>query len=216
LAVINEQLVNENAELRNKIELLNPAQLPIDSLDYATDTVFNFIPARIINNSVNRQQNYITLNKGSKHGIKTDQGIISGSGIVGVVTSVSDSYSMGLSVLNPRWSISAKLKNSGFYGSLVWDGKDYRIVKLNEIPFHIDLAIGDTVVTSGYSSIFPDGLMIGTISEFIKPSGENYYDISVQLATNFKSVAYVEVIDNHKADELDALKQQTEYGESNN
>ena len=216
LRKINNELAKENADLRNSLELVSAQLIDSESLDIQLDSTFRFVEARVINNSVNKQQNYITLNRGSKHGIKPDQGIISGSGIVGVVTSVSESFSMGLSVLNPRWSVSAKLKKSGFYGSLVWNGDDYRTAELNEIPFHIDISVGDTVVTSGYSSVFPEGLLIGTIQEFSQPEGENYYVIDVLLSTDFKSVAYVEVIENINSEELIELKQETEYGESDN
>ena len=189
--------------------------IPGDTIHKGTavvDTVFLFTPARIINNSVNKQQNYITLNKGRKHGIKEDQGILSTQGIVGVITSVSESYSTGLSLLNPRWSVSAKLKNSGYYGSLSWNGEDYQILDLLEIPFHVDLAIGDTIVTSGYSSIFPEGLMIGIIDAFKQPVGENYYDIKVRLSTDFKSIRYVEVIENLKKDEIENLEKSIKDG----
>ncbi len=214
LTKVNADLSAENAQLRNLLDLY--ADVSLDSIQNATnrDTSFNFISARIINNSVNRQQNYITLNKGRKDGVSPDQGIISSNGIVGIVTNVSESYAMGLSVLNPRWSVSAKLKESGYYGSLSWNGKDYRHLDLNEIPFHVDLAVGDTVVTSGYSSVFPEGILVGTIASFDRPEGENYYTIDVLLSVDLKSVAYVEVIDNTGMQELRTLKSETEYGPS--
>ena len=212
LAGVNAELSKENARLQNALS--NYQSMLIDSIDIAhqQDTAFRYIPARVINNSVNRQQNYITLNKGRKDGIKPDQGIISPNGIVGIVTNVSESYAMGLSVLNPRWSVSAKLKKNGFYGSLSWNGEDYQRAQLNEIPFHINLQEGDTIVTSGYSSVFPDGILIGTIDSFERPEGENYYTISVLLSADFKSVTYVEVIENTKIDELRNLRSTTENG----
>jgi len=212
LAKVNADLSAENAQLRNILDLYQ--DVPLDSILNRSkrDTSFNFISAKIINNSVNRQQNYITLNKGRKDGIKPDQGIISSNGIVGIVTNVSESYAMGLSVLNPRWSVSAKLKKSGYYGSLTWNGKDYQHVDLNEIPFHVELEVGDTVVTSGYSSVFPEGILVGTIASFTRPEGENYYTIDVLLSENLKSVAYVEVIDNTGMEELRTLKSETENG----
>lgn len=212
LAGVNAELSEENARLQNALS--NYQSMLIDSIDIAhqQDTAFRYIPARVINNSVNRQQNYITLNKGRKDGIKPDQGIISPNGIVGIVTNVSESYAMGLSVLNPRWSVSAKLKKNGFYGSLSWNGEDYQRAQLNEIPFHINLQEGDTIVTSGYSSVFPDGILIGTIDSFERPEGENYYTISVLLSADFKSVTYVEVIENTKIDELRNLRSTTENG----
>ncbi|MCY1722410.1 rod shape-determining protein MreC [Prolixibacteraceae bacterium Z1-6] len=220
LAKVNRQLAEENAALRTQLQMsISNSEFVPDTLGHGivgSDTTFRFTPARVINNSVNKQQNYITLNKGRKDGIKPDQGILSPQGIVGVITSVSESYSTGLSLLNPRWNVSAKLKKSGFYGSLAWNGEDYQLAELLEIPFHVKLAVGDTIVTSGHSSIFPEGLLIGVVDEYEQPEGENYYDIKVRLATDFKSIRYVEVIDNVKKEELEKLEKNRIDGESTN
>ncbi len=216
LAKVNSDLNAENAELRNRIDQMESELLNGATADLGNDSAFHYIPARVINNSVNRQQNYITLNKGRKDGVKPDQGIISSAGVIGIITAVSESYSMGLTVLNPRWSVSAKLKTSGYYGSLAWNGGNYRTAELNEIPFHVQLNQGDTVVTSGYSSVFPEGIMIGTIESLSRPEGENYYQIQVLLSADFKSVAHVEIIENSKIGELRNLKKETENAESGN
>lgn len=209
LTKINRELAEENARLRTI--LLNQSVMitETDSLlqfPFLTDSVLKFTHAQVINNSVNRPFNYITLNKGSKHGIKPDQGIISAGGIVGVVAQVSESYAMGLSVLNRRWSISARLKDTGYFGSLIYQGDDYRYAYLTEIPLHVQIAKGDTVVTSGFSSIFPEGILIGTINDISRPDGENYYSIQVKLAVDFKSVSHVEVVENLDKQEIDELE----------
>ena len=212
LARINSELAQENARLRTTIKSQPQFTDVPDSLfseHVGADSSYRFISARIINNSVNKTFNYITLNKGREDGIKPDQGIISSDGIVGVVTNVSKSYALGLSVLNQRWGVSAKLKESGFFGSLLWNGDDFRYANLMEIPFHVMLAVGDTVVTSGYSSIFPEGIMVGTIESFDQPSGENYYDITVKLSTDFKKISYVEVIRNIDKGEINKLENVT-------
>jgi rod shape-determining protein MreC len=217
LTRVNKQLAEENAWLRTQLDRSSSVdEMPLDAsyLDLIeSDSTFRFTAAKVINNSVNKQQNYITLNKGKKHGIKPDQGILSAQGIVGVITSVSESYSTGLSILNPRWSVSAKLKETGYYGSLLWTGDDYQIADLLEIPFHVKLAIGDTIVTSGYSSIFPEGLMIGVVDEYEQPDGENYYDIKVRLSANFKAIRYVEIIENIKRKELKILENKIGNGQ---
>lgn len=205
----NKELADENARLRMLLENQRPLVAGTDSLARGflpEDSVIRLITARVISNSVNQSFNYITLNKGTEQGIKPDMGIISAKGIVGVVGQVSESYSMGLSVLNRRWSVSAKLKNSGYYGSLYWPGMDYRIAKLSEIPLHVEIAPGDTVVTSGYSTIFPEGILIGTISDFTKPDGENYYSIDVLLSVDFKSLSHVEVVDITDKQEIEQLE----------
>ena len=219
LGRVNEELAKENAYLRSLLSagtFVND-EIP-DSVLIQTelpDSNYVFRAAKIINNSTNKKQNYITLDQGLADGIQPDQGILAPGGIVGVVTGVSNSYASGLSLLNPRWSISAKLKKSGYYGSLNWSGENYRQSDLKEIPVHVDLALGDTVITSGYSSIFPEGLLIGTISSYSKPQGENYYNITVQLAVDFKSIRYVHVIENVKKEELERLEDEVINGTGN-
>lgn len=209
LTQINKNLAEENAELRTLLENQTGIVAVDDSMFISmeeTDTLYRFTPARVINNSINRSFNYFTLNKGHEDGIESDQGVISGGGIVGVVTQVSESYAVGISVLNSRWSISAMVKKNGYYGSLIWKGENYRLAELTEIPLHVDISPGDSVVTSGYSSIFPEGIMIGTIQDFNRPSGENYYNIKVKLSTDFKNLSYVEVIENQDRPEIEKLE----------
>ncbi|MCD6354352.1 MAG: rod shape-determining protein MreC [Prolixibacteraceae bacterium] len=219
LTKINRELADENALLKSQIQLKKNsevASLSNVSRFFVGDTTYKYIPVRVINNSVNKVFNYITLDKGWKQGIKPDQGIVSPNGIVGVVISVSNSYSLGLSVLNQRWSVSVKLKKNGYFGSLSWRGNDYRIANLMEIPFHVELAHGDTVVTSGYSSIFPEGILVGTIQSFSKPQGENYYNIQVRLSTDFKALSFVDVIENMNKKEIKKLENVNQDGTTNN
>ncbi len=209
LSAVNRELAEENTRLKEQLQTVQVVPHILDSLMVSPvkeSYIYNYVSARVINNSVNKPFNYITLNKGRKHGIKPDQGIVSASGIVGVITQVSESYSVGLSVLNQRWSVSARLKNTGFFGSLAWDGNDYRYARLNEIQFHVPITPGDTVVTSGFSTIFPEGVMIGVIDSFEQPGGEYYYQIKVKLSSNFKTLAYVEVIENVKKSEIEQLE----------
>jgi rod shape-determining protein MreC len=133
-------------------------------------------------------------------------GIISADGVVGVITNVSPNYSTGLSLLNKRLSIPAKITKNNYFGALVWDGEHSNTADLKEIPFHIMVNVGDTVVTSGYSSIFPEGLMIGTITKWEQDPGTNFYNIKVELSTNFRTLKYVEVVKNTKQAELKKLE----------
>jgi rod shape-determining protein MreC len=209
LASVNRKLARENAQLKSLIADLPYIRITpysIVSKAEITDTLYRFISAKVINNSVDKQDNYITLNKGSKHGVKPDQGIINSDGVVGVVIHVSESFSLGFSVLNKRWGASAKLKKSGTFGPLAWDGSDSRYANLTGIPFHVELAVGDTVVTSSYSSVFPEGIMIGTIHSVEMPPGDNYYKIQVELAVNFRALSYVDIVENLKKNELKALE----------
>lgn len=205
LTAVNRQLAEENARLKTLLDNVPKYTALNDSMLLApeiNDSLYRFVAARVINNSVNKQYNYITLNKGSRDGIKVDQGIINSDGVVGVITHVTESFSMGFSVLNKRWGVSARLKKSGTFGPLSWEGEDFRYANLNGIPFHVEIAIGDTVVTSSYSSVFPEGIMVGTIQSFEQPQGENYFKINIKLAVNFKAITYVDVIENLKKPEL--------------
>jgi len=207
----NAQLAAENASLRKRLQFIemqqdkNPNALP-DTVDAPA---YIFTSAKVISNSVNRQFNYITLNKGSRQGIKPDMGIISSDGVVGVITNVSRNYSTGLSLLNRRLLIPAKITKNNYFGSLVWDGEHYNTLK--EIPFHIIVNVGDTVVTSGYSNVFPEGIMIGTIKKFDVESGTNFYNIKVELSTNFKTLKYVDVVYNTKRTEQLKLESNNTY-----
>jgi rod shape-determining protein MreC len=205
LPSVNRELAQENARLRGMLEIHSTLKRIPDSLFIrfpAKEQVYSYIPARIISNSVDRQQNYLTLDKGSRDGIKPDMGIISANGVTGIITNVSPSFSTGLSLLNTRWNISAKLAKNNYFGSLTWDGKNYRHALLNEIPYHVELTVGDTIVTSGYSTIFPEGVLLGIIESFEKRGGDNFYTISVKLSVDFKSVSYVEIIENKEKQEI--------------
>ena len=205
LTKINEQLSRDNATLRKRLQdvLLSDIQAGLKKKANVGQN-YQFVPARVINNSVNKQYNYITLNKGSEDGIMPDMGIVGPDGVVGVITNVSDHFSTGQSLLNKRWSVSAKIND--YFGSLIWDGLDYTSASLNEIPFHVNLSIGDKVVTSSYSSIFPEGILIGTVKDFRHESGKNFYNITVELSSDFKSLSYVEVVYNVYGEEQEELE----------
>ncbi|HLN71892.1 MAG: rod shape-determining protein MreC [Methylococcaceae bacterium] len=204
----NARLAADNASLRKQVQRLMALQekYPVNRPDTVDAPAYVFTSAKVISNSVNKQLNYITINKGSRQGIKPDMGVIDASGVVGVITNVSPNYATGLSLLNKRLSIPAKITKNNYFGSLVWDGEHFNTADLKEIPFHIMVNVGDTVVTSGYSNIFPEGIMIGTIKKFDVESGTNFYNIKVELSTNFKTVKYVEVVQNTKRDELIKLE----------
>jgi rod shape-determining protein MreC len=208
LSRTNIRLATENASLRKQLQMriMQQEKYPVNRPDTVDAPVYVFTSAKVINNSVNKQFNYITLNKGSRQGIKPDMGIIDADGVVGVITNVSPNYSTGLSLLNKRLSIPAKITKNNNIGSLVWDGESYNTADLREIPFHVIVNVGDTVVTSGFSNIFPEGIMIGTIKKFDVESGTNFYNIKVELSANFNTVKFVEVVQNTKRAELIKLE----------
>jgi rod shape-determining protein MreC len=198
LREINKDLQAENARLLNKYK--HAYRKNFVSAFLVDDSIYQqqyvYIPARIVNNSVHRKQNYLTLNKGENDGVKIDMGVVGQNGIIGIVRDVSNNYASAISVLNTKIGISAKIKRNGFFGSIIWDGRNYRTVNLREIPNHVQIERGDTIITSGFSTIFPEGILVGTIESFQHGEGENFYDIRVRLAEDFKKVHYVNVIGN--------------------
>lgn len=215
---VNLKMAEENALLRTALQeyMLKSSNgsyrsadsiyLPRIAKDSSQKAVYRFTTARIINNSINQQHNFITLNKGRRDGVKPDMGVIANGEVVGLVTNVSENFSTVISLLNSRWKISAKIKRNDYFGSLSWDGKDYRRVQLNEIPYHVPVQNGDTVVTTGYSSSFPEGLMIGTISDFSIGTGSNFYKIEVLLAADFKNLVIVGLVENKQLNEIKQLQ----------
>ncbi|MCQ2250634.1 MAG: rod shape-determining protein MreC [Bacteroidales bacterium] len=209
-------LREENADLmrqlsqirsRNNTFIMDTAAYRIKN-DSLGKPIYRYITGTIVKNSVNRQNNFITVNLGSNNGIRPDMGVVSASGVVGVVVSVSPNYSLVLSVLNRKVGVSSKLKSQSFYGSLTWPGSDYRFARLDEIPNHVPIARGDTVVTSGYSAIFPAGIPVAVIEDFEKNSEDNFYSINVKLLTDLKRVSNVMIIDNTMQQERRELEAQ--------
>jgi rod shape-determining protein MreC len=198
LKTANKDLAKENALLHTNLKKSFKSNRIL--FQKINDSLYQqhyiYISAKVINNSINKQYNYLTLNKGRRHGIKPEMAVVSPNGIVGIVKDVSNNFSSVISVLNGNLKISTKIKKNNYYGSLVWEGKNFNQVVLNEIPFHIKINIGDTVITSGYSAIFPEGILIGRISDFHIKKGDDFYNISVKLSTNFKNLSYVYVINN--------------------
>ncbi|MDD3875636.1 MAG: rod shape-determining protein MreC [Bacteroidales bacterium] len=198
LADVNKKLAEENALLRSKtLEAYNIYGVKSFIIN---DTVykhsFRYIDAKVINNSVNRRKNYITLNKGSRSGIRKDMGVIDSDGVVGIITDVSPNFAVAISVLNIDTKISTKFKNNNHMGSLSWKGTNYRTAKLEDIPLHVVFNLGDTIITSGYSSIFPEGVMVGCVKEFSYDPSESFYNIDVELSVDFNKLSYVYVVDN--------------------
>lgn len=197
---INEQLANDNAKLR---EIMSQSQVPIivnsrqDSSELShKDYNYEYLSAKIINNSTNLMHNFLTLNKGSANGVEPGMGVISALGIVGKVMSVSENFSTVSSLLNTDVFVSAFLTRNNTFCSINWDGRDILKTKLLYVPRHIALEKGDSVVTSGYNSIFPKDILIGFIDDFSLTSNASFYEIDINLSNDFSNLAYVYVIKN--------------------
>jgi rod shape-determining protein MreC len=208
LRTANEALAAENAMLRAK---LRESMRVTDTTHFTLkDTLlkqeYSYTPATVIHNSVNGRNNYLMLNKGSNDGLTPDMAVISPNGIVGIVSRVSPHFSWVISVLHKQTKISCKIKKNNFVGTLAWDGVNYHYAQLKDIPANVLLAKGDTVITSGYSGIFPQGIKIGTIMEFKVDKGYNFYDISIRLSQDMNKLAWVYVVTDFFKEEKDTLQ----------
>lgn len=206
----NKALAAENAKLRNYLlsnyNTFDTTRIVLHDSIYRQ--LYRYQEAKVVSNSVNKQYNYITLNKGSRNGIKPEMAVIGPNGVVGVVNGVTENFSNVISLLNVDLKISAKLKKDNNLGSVSWLGKDFEYCTLSHIPQHVEVAKGDTVITSGFA-YFPEGIMIGTVSGFSIKDG-NFYDIDVKLSTVFKSLSYVSVVEYLMKDEVAKLKKSSE------
>ncbi len=200
LALENNRLLNEVARLTDP---LTGKSLQIKDSVALKDS-FSYLPARVIKNSVNRQHNFLVIDKGSQDGLEQDMGVISSRGIVGVVSHVSEHYAMIISLLNTQQRFTAELKKSGTFGTLRWDGVDYRRVFLSEIPQHIEISAGDTVVSSVFSLVFPPGIPIGFVKSGSLKRG-TFLELEVELFEDFKSLHYVNVVSHDGAGEIRQL-----------
>jgi len=207
LKEINQQLSLENNRLLNEISRLADlsTERNLQSEDFiALRDSFSYIPARVIRNSVNRQHNFLVIDKGIQDGLEQDMGVISSRGIVGVVSHVSDHYALVISLLNTQQHFTAELKKSGTFGTLRWDGVDYRRVFLSEIPQHIEISVGDTVVSSVFSLVFPPGIPLGYVKSGSLKRG-TFLELEVELFEDFKSLHYVNVVSRYGAMEIRQL-----------
>jgi rod shape-determining protein MreC len=205
----NKDLAAENARYRS----MRPSSFLItDTLvHYKKDTVyrqqFEMLSARVISNSTNSATNYMQLNKGKLEGINKDMAVVSPTGVVGIVVSVSNNFSWVMSLINKETRISARIKKNGQIGTISWEGGSYRYISLKDIPTHVRIARGDTIVTSGYSHEFPQGELIGVINDFEIKSGDHFYTINVRLVVDFNSLDHVYVIRNLLKEEQTKLEE---------
>jgi rod shape-determining protein MreC len=198
----NERLASENIALRSSIEKLvrkeNPLFFSVKDTIYRQQ--YTHTSAEVVGNSVNRQKNFFTIDRGRLQGITTDMAVAASGGVAGVIIGCSDNYSVAMSLLNLDFRLSVRIRSNGYFGSLSWDGRDYRHALLGEIPQHIIVSVGDTIETTGFSAIFPEGLLVGTVSDFEKRGGD-FYKITIELTTDFKKLRFVDVIGNLKKEE---------------
>lgn len=208
----NERLAKENAELHSH-DMLSFSVLVNDQYS-VNDTLFrqkySYTSAKVVNNSTNRRNNFLTLDKGSKQGITNKMGVISSSGVIGIVKDVSENFCTVMSVLHSKTTISAKLKKDGTFGPLNWDGESFAYATLNDIPTHVRLVQGDTIVTSQYTKMFPENILIGTVESYFRESAKPFYTVKVKLSTDFKKLTHVYIVNNMLKEEQEILEKKSE------
>ena len=188
LKATNDYLIVENAKLHS---LLNNNEHFVDST-FLRNKKFKYIAAKVINNSVNKRNNFISLNKGSKYGIKNGMCVVTNQGAIGIVHSVSKNYALVISLLHNKSATGIFLKKNMHTGILRWEGFDYRTATISDLPTHIKLNIGDTIITNSYSNIYPESINIGTISAFER-NDDGFYRVNVNFFEDFNNLRYVYV-----------------------
>ncbi|MBQ6793749.1 rod shape-determining protein MreC [Butyricimonas virosa] len=207
LKEMNESLANENILLKNRLEKYEFLRDTIIHGTVVQDSipVYEYIGAKQVNATYNRTKNYITLNQGRKNGLQKEMAVCTPEGIVGLIQDLSDHFAVVIPLINVDSRISAKIKKNNYYGSLQWDGNDYAYSYLNDIPYHVEVNAGDTIVTSGLSKIFPEGIVVGYVESVDKETA-NFLKIKVKLAVDFKRINHVYVILNNKKNEQTSLE----------
>ncbi len=211
LAKQNDALMEENFELRERIrdfELAREASVEAN-LSASGDRRFVYIPATVVKMSRNSMHNYIILNKGSEDGVTTHSGIITGKGVVGIISAVDKHYSYGLTLMNTSVSVSSRIGRSGMVSPLVWDGVNTNRGMLKDIPLHYTIEPGDTVVTSGFSNIFPADIPVGITGETEIVYGSTS-QTAVTLFQDFGALRYVTIVQNPARDEVSSLEKREE------
>ena len=197
----NKLLLEENSKIKS--QLFN--QTKYSTIDPVLEQHFNLNPAIVYKNSYSLKNNYITLNKGLKDGINEDYGVVTSKGIVGVIDKTSSKYCRVLSILNSNSKINVKLKKTNHFGTLSWDSKSAGIVQLNDIQDLVKLTIGDSVTTSGFSSIFPANIPVGSIKSYRLNDTEDLYIIDIKLFNDMTNLEHVYIVKNTDINELKAL-----------
>ena len=213
LSEINDELALENAMLKSRERRayydLNE-NLILSESDSLFRQQFVYTSAKVVNNSVSKRQNFITIDKGRNHDIAPEMGVVANNSLVGVVKDVSDHYAVVMPMVNTNFRVSVKLKKSGEFGQARWPGLDPGVAEVNDIPKHARIEIGDTIVTTGYSAFFPENVMVGTVRTKEINEGENFYSLTINLTTDFSSLSYVNVIINLLKEERENLEERVQ------
>ena len=214
LREINDGLQQHVSDLETELlslrEELSTYQEAADTLSFRGQSGYKFIVARVINNSISKPHNFITIDAGAEEGIKPEMGVIDHNGVVGVINVVGKHHSRVISLLNPDLHLSCKLKGKEFFGSLVWDGENCTEALLEEMPKHGNYAKGDVVVTSGFSAIFPKDIKVGKVIAITPDPDGTFVTLRVKLSTDFARLSTVRVIENCSLNDIKSVEPEEE------
>jgi rod shape-determining protein MreC len=212
LRATNEVIATENADLRNRLKssFTNYTSKNTVVSDSVYKQQYIYITAKVVNNSVTRRNNYLTLNRGALQGVKPQMAVISSTGVIGIVKNVSDNFCTVMSVLHGNVKVPVMIKRYGENAILNWEGTDFKTGNVPNVPSHLKLIKGDTLVTSAYSSIFPQGIMVGTINDIAVVQGNTFNNLKINFSTDFRKVAYVYIVNNLLKDEQQSLEDKTQ------
>ena len=205
----NKDLASENALLKELLFNKKDTILTSKTLFRNDLNNYNVVVSKVVKNSFNSRENYITINSGKNSGIEVDMGVVNDKGIVGLIAKTSTNFSTIQSVLNTKSKINAKIKNSNHFGSLIWDGRNVGFAQLIDVPRLASLKHGDSIVTGGNSDIFPENIPIGKIDKIFIDKKTNYYTINIRLFNDMTSLGYVYVIENKRKKEKQQLEAAT-------
>lgn len=206
---VNEQLANENAALRKRLNQLNQSLYSLNVREIEDTQIINqydFTEARVIKNSVRQLDNYITINKGRNNNIEPGMAVIDNHGIVGKVKTVSSRFALVTSILHTDVLVSAKIKRTGDLCTMKWDGLSPYQAKVLYVPRHIQLQAGDSIVTSGYNAVFPENIPVGVVADFELSEDSPFYDVTIDLSSDLNGLSYVYVVENNLIIELDSVQ----------
>ena len=209
----NNKLARENAALRKMLFNKKDSTSTLEKDSLKGYDKIEVIQSRVINNSYNVPENYLTINSGALQGIKPDMGVINSQGIVGIVEKVSSNYATVFSVLNVKSKINAKVKKSNHFGSLIWNAKNAGYAQLIEIPRLASVRKGDTIVTGGSSRIFPENIPVGIIDKVYTDTETNYYTLNIRLFSDMTNLDHVYIILNKDNAEIKKLEKETKANE---
>ena len=212
LTDINNDLAVENSVLKKKLDQRNQLLYSMELSSFKDAAIinrFDYVSAKVINNSTRYYKNFITINRGTNHGIRAGMAAVSQLGTVGKVKSVSENYAVLISLLNIDDQVSSLIKRTGHFGTVQWNGADPLLIDLKFIPRHVKIQVGDTIVTSGYNAVFPEGIIIGKIESFKLNEEAQFHTIKVKLSQDFGKLSFVEIVKSNLKQEQDSLEQKT-------